>query len=117
MNRTLRLPQLLTAVTRVCMVMLLVVMLTFSDFARLSAWAQELPPRSIASFDLSADWTEPDQFYDFPYPSDLRLDPNKHPDLSGFPVFTKSLTACRISRMCVIGPLLCGFVLRSLGTH
>ncbi|MEL6224967.1 MAG: hypothetical protein AAFR31_20225 [Cyanobacteria bacterium J06627_8] len=89
MNRTLRLPQLLTAVTRVCMVMLLVVMLTFSDFARLSAWAQEPPPRAIASFDLSADWTEPDQFYDFPYPSDLRLDPNKHPDLSGFPVFTK----------------------------
>jgi hypothetical protein len=52
------------------------------------AWAQDAP-RAIASFDLEADWTDPTQFYNFPYPSDLRLDKDHHPDLSGFPVFTK----------------------------
>lgn len=36
-------------------------------------------------FDLSADLTSPDHFYDAPYPSDLRLDAEGHPDLRGFP--------------------------------
>lgn len=68
---------------------LLVITLTFSDLVRLSAWAQDAPPRAIAAFDLNADLKNPDQFYNLPYPSDLRLDKDGHPDLSGFPVFTE----------------------------
>ncbi|MGK7888816.1 MAG: hypothetical protein AB4042_05735, partial [Leptolyngbyaceae cyanobacterium] len=63
---------------------------------RLVAWAQsssgnghsQLTERTAPMFDLNADWTDPDQFYHFPYPSDLRLDDKGHPDLSGFPTFT-----------------------------
>ncbi|MFO0548446.1 MAG: hypothetical protein U0271_08675 [Polyangiaceae bacterium] len=45
------------------------------------------PPATgtTAVFDLSADTTDPAAFYDVPYPSDLRLDAEGHPDLSGFP--------------------------------
>jgi hypothetical protein len=35
--------------------------------------------------DLSADLHDPTHFYDVPYPSDLRLDADGHPDLAGFP--------------------------------
>lgn len=70
------------------MVLILVITLTFSDLVRLNAWAQDAP-RAIATFDLNADLTDPDQFYNLPYPSNFRLDDNGHPDLSGFPVFTK----------------------------
>lgn len=35
--------------------------------------------------DLSADLHDPAKFYDVPYPSDLRLDAEGHPDLAGFP--------------------------------
>lgn len=62
--------------------------LTFSDLVRLTAWAQETP-RAIATFDLNANLRDPDQFYNLPYPSDLRLDSQGHPELSGFPVFTE----------------------------
>lgn len=36
-------------------------------------------------FDLDADLTTPEHFYDLPYPSDLRLGANGAPDLRGFP--------------------------------
>ncbi|MEB3210980.1 MAG: hypothetical protein VKL39_06475, partial [Leptolyngbyaceae bacterium] len=88
LNQRFSLARLLSIGTRLCVVLLLVVALTLGEGLRLSAWAQD-SPRAIASFDLNADWTDPDQFYNFPYPSDLRLDPEHHPDLSGFPVFTK----------------------------
>ncbi|RLB60109.1 MAG: hypothetical protein DRI90_14465 [Deltaproteobacteria bacterium] len=35
---------------------------------------------------LATSWSEPEHFFDFPYPSDLRLSPNGGPDLSGLPV-------------------------------
>ncbi|MBK8939296.1 MAG: hypothetical protein IPM79_17135 [Polyangiaceae bacterium] len=35
--------------------------------------------------DLSADLHDPARFWDQPYPSDLRLDADGHPDLAGFP--------------------------------
>ncbi|NEQ95911.1 MAG: hypothetical protein F6K30_04125 [Cyanothece sp. SIO2G6] len=60
----------------------------------LMAWAQAAsdngrqPDGTVPMFDLNADWTDSDQFYNFPYPSDLRLDAQGHPDLSGFPSFT-----------------------------
>lgn len=37
------------------------------------------------SFDLHADLTQSASFWDFPYPSDLRLLPSGAPDVSGFP--------------------------------
>jgi hypothetical protein len=40
---------------------------------------------TTASFDLGADLTSQDHFYDFPYPSDLRLTKNGTPDLTGLP--------------------------------
>jgi len=44
------------------------------------------PSSGIAArFDLAADLGNPSQFFDFPYPSDLRIDAAGHPDLSGFP--------------------------------
>ena len=43
------------------------------------------PTGTVALFDLTADWTAPDHFYDFPYPSDLRLTAEGTPDLRGFP--------------------------------
>lgn len=38
-----------------------------------------------ALFDLRADLGQPERFFDFPYPSDLRLGPGGAPDLRGFP--------------------------------
>lgn len=43
------------------------------------------PPGTVVSFDLTADLTLQPRFYDFPYPSDLRLNPIGAPDLTGFP--------------------------------
>ncbi|MGB3494615.1 MAG: hypothetical protein WBA57_17945 [Elainellaceae cyanobacterium] len=76
---------------KVGMIVLLVVALGLTDWGvRLEAQAssQRAMQRAIATFDLDADLTDPDHFYDLPYPSDLRLDADGHPDLSGFPVFT-----------------------------
>ncbi|MEO8797702.1 MAG: hypothetical protein ABI551_07450, partial [Polyangiaceae bacterium] len=39
----------------------------------------------MADFDLKADLTNPDFFYAMPYPSDLRLNPDRTPNLKGFP--------------------------------
>ncbi len=36
-------------------------------------------------FDLTANLHDPDHFFDVPYPNDLRVDANGHPDLAGFP--------------------------------
>ncbi|MFO0588709.1 MAG: hypothetical protein U0441_14260 [Polyangiaceae bacterium] len=38
-----------------------------------------------AAFDLGADLTKPESFYDLPYPSDLRLTATGTPDLTGLP--------------------------------
>lgn len=45
------------------------------------------PPEASVTFllDLGADLHDPAQFWDQPYPSDLRLDAEGHPDLAGFP--------------------------------
>ena len=40
---------------------------------------------STLVFDLSANLDDPAHFFDAPYPSDLRLDQDGHPDLAGFP--------------------------------
>lgn len=39
----------------------------------------------VALFDVTADTSTPDQFFDLPYPSDLRLSADGTPDLDGFP--------------------------------
>ena len=44
---------------------------------------------TTAAFDLNADLQNQSEFYNLPYPSDFRLDENGHPDMSGFPVFSK----------------------------
>lgn len=36
--------------------------------------------------DLDADVSDPQHFYDLPYPSDLRLRPDGSPDVSGYPI-------------------------------
>ncbi|HEY8089422.1 MAG TPA: hypothetical protein VIF09_16290, partial [Polyangiaceae bacterium] len=38
---------------------------------------------TVVRFDASADFTSPDHFFDFPWPSDLRLTPAGTPDLTG----------------------------------
>lgn len=43
------------------------------------------PTRTQAIVDFGADLSVSEQFYDLPYPSDLRLDAEGHPDLRGFP--------------------------------
>ncbi len=45
------------------------------------------PEPSATTFvlDLGADLHDPAHFYDVPYPNDLRLDAEGHPDLAGFP--------------------------------
>ena len=50
-----------------------------------------IPSAVTASFDLTADLTSQDHFYDVPYPSDLRLTPAGTPDLTGLP-FPSALT-------------------------
>lgn len=42
-------------------------------------------PGTLVAFDLTADLESGDHFYDFPYPSDLRLRSDGTPDLAGFP--------------------------------
>lgn len=42
-------------------------------------------PGPVALVDLSADLSAPEHFYDFPYPSDLRLTADGAPDLRGMP--------------------------------
>ncbi len=55
------------------------------------------PKATIAAFDLSADLSKPEAFYDAPYPSDLRLTPQGTPDLTGlpFPSFVDVLDGLR----------------------
>lgn len=43
------------------------------------------PAGTYALMSLAADLSQPAQFYDFPYPSDLRLAADLAPDLRGFP--------------------------------
>jgi hypothetical protein len=42
-------------------------------------------PSTVANFALDADWDTPATFYEFPWPSDLRLTADGEPDLTGFP--------------------------------
>ncbi len=58
------------------------------DIAQPDATDVEVPvgfPGTQAAFDLSGDWRTPETFFDFPYPSDLRLTAQGTPDLSGLP--------------------------------
>src|SRR5581483_1057967 len=41
-------------------------------------------PGTVVSFELGANLTDQAHFFDFPYPSDLRLNANGGPELSGF---------------------------------
>lgn len=45
----------------------------------------EAVPGTVVRFDLSADLRQSSQFYDLPYPNDLRLDGDGRTDHSGFP--------------------------------
>jgi hypothetical protein len=53
--------------------------------AACSSKSSGAPTGATASFDIEADFTSPDHFYDFPYPSDLRLSSTGGPIASGFP--------------------------------
>lgn len=51
---------------------------------------------TVSTFDLEADLTNQDSFYNIPYPNDLRLNADGSPDLTGLPIpdnniFAKSL--------------------------
>src|SRR5262249_7557107 len=52
-------------------------------------------------FDLGADPTNPDHFYDVPYPSDLRLTAQGTPDLTGlpYPTFLSNISALQKNAM------------------
>ena len=56
---------------------------------------------TTAAFDFMADLSSQDHFYDFPYPSDLRLTDKGTPDLAGlpFPNFLTSITSLRAAAM------------------
>ncbi|MFT3769562.1 MAG: hypothetical protein QM820_29350 [Minicystis sp.] len=56
---------------------------------------------ATAAFDLAADLSVPDHFYDFPYPSDLRLTKNGTPDLTGlpYPTFLKTIAPLQAAAM------------------
>lgn len=41
---------------------------------------------TVSTFDLEAELTNQDDFYNLPYPNDLRLTPDGNPDLTGFPI-------------------------------
>ncbi|MEM9213638.1 MAG: hypothetical protein AAGD25_04755 [Cyanobacteria bacterium P01_F01_bin.150] len=93
--RTPRLKRWLNIIRRIATVFLLMIGFVFGDVIghKTAAWAQEsaddvVEERAIASFDLNANFYDSDQFYNFPYPSDIRLVDGK-PNLSGFPVFPK----------------------------
>ncbi len=43
------------------------------------------PVDAVVGFDLSGSVDTQDTFFDFPYPSDLRLSPDGTPDLTGYP--------------------------------
>ncbi len=73
----------------VSLTLVMMVLLMSSDLMRIDAIAQPTSG-AIATFDLNADLSNPQQFYNLPYPSDFRLDTHGHPDLSGFPVFTQT---------------------------
>lgn len=45
----------------------------------------DAPAGTQLGFDLSGDIATDDRFFDHPFPSDLRLDADNHPDLTGFP--------------------------------
>jgi hypothetical protein len=51
----------------------------------------EAVPGTKAQFDLDADLDDPTQFYNLPYPSDLRLDAGGRTDLTGFPAPARNL--------------------------
>ncbi|MEM7580183.1 MAG: hypothetical protein AAF316_10080 [Cyanobacteria bacterium P01_A01_bin.80] len=48
---------------------------------------------TVSTFDLEADITNEDSFYNLPYPNDLRLNPDGSPDLSGFPIADNNIFA------------------------
>ncbi|APR87405.1 hypothetical protein A7982_12754 [Minicystis rosea] len=56
---------------------------------------------ATAAFDLTADLSSQDHFYDFPYPSDLRLTDKGTPDLTGlpFPNFLKTIAPLQATAM------------------
>ncbi len=59
-----------------------------SNFPAAAVLAQTIS-KTTATFDLNADLQDEDQFYNLPYPSDFRLDENRQPDLSAFPVYSQ----------------------------
>lgn len=52
--------------------------------------SQAIAAGTVPTFDLQANLEDTDEFYNLPYPSDLRLDAAGHPDLSGFPIRANS---------------------------
>jgi hypothetical protein len=46
--------------------------------------------KTISTFNLTANLNTSNNFYDIPYPSDLRLNSQGYPDLSGFPIAKNS---------------------------
>src|SRR5215472_3707038 len=48
-----------------------------------SSSSPSTPTGTVVLFDASANLSSPDHFYDFPWPSDLRLSPAGTPDVTG----------------------------------
>lgn len=70
--------------------------------ATIALWSMAGPAAEAAQrtsqvvFNLNADLTQPAQFYNLPYPSDLRLNSQGQPDLRGFPMRDESLVVRRL---------------------
>ncbi|MGK7926669.1 MAG: hypothetical protein AB4290_15760 [Spirulina sp.] len=65
-----------------------VLLLTFMLFDSRISHASEKKTQLI--FDLNADITQSEQFYDIPYPSDLRLDDRGRPNMTGYPISSQA---------------------------
>ncbi len=68
--------------------------------------------RTVSTFDLEADLSRENSFYNLPYPNDLRLNPDGSPDLSGFPIANNNIFAQSLKSIAGSSP---GFPTNSVG--
>ena len=76
-----------------------------SDDLNASSWGStqgffdDVFRRTVSTFDLNADLADEDNFYDLPYPFDLRLDDSGSPELSGFPIWEQNPVVRNLRRI------------------
>ena len=67
---------------------------------------------TVSTFDLGADLSRENSFYNLPYPNDLRLNPDGSPDLSGLPTPDNDIFAQNLKSIASSSP---GFPTNSVG--